>query len=135
VGGGGPGPIGAPIEYGVPEFPACTIVQLPDRDVAIGLPGGRRLINVSARAPQLVVDRHFTGHQAALAPRMHVEMAEPVQLTRSAGESVIDALRTMGHDISPVESIAGTMNCAELLRADGMLRAGSNASVARAEDS
>jgi len=109
---------------------ACLIVQSPDRDVALGLPGGRRLIAVSARAAHLLVDRHWTGREVAIAPRMHVTAAEPVELTRSAGEAVIGSLNAMGHKIRPVQGIAGTMNCAEVCKQEGNLRAGSGQSVA-----
>jgi len=111
----------------------CMIVQLPDRDVAVGLPGGRRIMAITARAVQLIVDRDATGYQAATAPRMHVEANEPVQVTNSVGEKVIEGLRAMGHDVKPVNSIAGVMNCAEVLKAEGQVRAGSGLSAAAPE--
>ena len=111
---------------------ACVIVQLPDRDVAVGLPGGRRLISVMSRAAQLIVDRDFTGRQAATAPRMHVEITEPVEIHNSVSEEVIDELRAMGHEIKAIEHIAGAMNCAEVLKNEGKLRAGGGISAAGA---
>jgi gamma-glutamyltranspeptidase/glutathione hydrolase len=110
----------------------CMILQLPDRDVALGLPGGRRILAVSARAAHLIVDRQFSGHQAAVAPRMHVEAREPLQITESAGEQAIAGLRTMGHEVQPVKGIAGVVNCAEVLKTKGTVRAGSNESAAGA---
>jgi len=112
---------------------ACMIIQLPDRDVAVGLPGGRRLINVSARAAHLIVDRDFTGLQAAAAPRMHATSHEPIEITESAGEAAIEELTSMGHEVKPVRGVAGCMNCAEVLKAESKLRAGSGVSAAGAE--
>ncbi|MBT3376718.1 MAG: hypothetical protein HN742_42420 [Lentisphaerae bacterium] len=111
----------------------CMIVQLPDRDVAIGLPGGRRIKAVTARATHLVVDRDWTSHQAATAPRMHVGEAEPVEITKSAGQDVIEALESMGHNVKPLPGIAGVLNCAEFLRDEGTTRAGSSSPAAGAD--
>ena len=102
------------------------LVRLPDRDVATGLPGGRRIICVMPRVVQLLVDRGATGREAALAPRAHVEMSEPVQITESAGEETIAELRAMGHEITPVKGVAGAVNCAEFLRGTRQVRAGGN---------
>ena len=111
----------------------CMIAELPDRDVAVGLPGGRRIKAVTARAVQLIVDRGATGYQAATAPRMHVGANEPVYVTGSAGDKVIEELRTMGHEVKTVSGIAGVMNCAEVLKAEGQVRAGSGLSAAAAQ--
>jgi len=112
---------------------ACMLIQLPERDVAVGLPGGRRLIAVNTRAAHLIVDRQYTGRQAAAAPRLHVETKEPVQVTRSVGEPMIEQLRAMGHEIEPVAGVAGVINAAEFLRAEGAVRAGSGASAVGVE--
>jgi len=106
---------------------ACMIARLPDRDVAVGLPGGRRIISVMPRIVQLMVDNGATGHQAAVAARMHVEMSEPVEIMQILGEPVIDALRGMGHEIKTQKAIAGAANCAEVLRDTNSVRAGGNA--------
>lgn len=103
------------------------IVQRPDRNIATGLPGGRRIICVMPRAVQLLVDRNATALESAIAPRAHVEMSEPVHMTESVGEDVIAALRAMDHDISPVKGVAGAMNVAEYLKDSGQVRAGGNA--------
>ena len=102
------------------------IARLPDRDVAVGLPGGRRIISVMPRTVQLMIDNGATGHQAAVAARMHVEMSEPVEITQAVGESVIDALRGMGHEIRTQKAIAGAINCAEVLKDTNSVRAGGN---------
>ena len=107
------------------------IVQLPDRDVAIGLPGGRKLLSVMARATQIIVDRELNGYETVVAPRMHLETAEPIQLTRSVPAPIVAELETMGHEVVLLDGIAGAMNCAEFLKGGRSTRAaGEEAAVA-----
>ena len=105
------------------------IVRLPKRAVATGLNGGRRIICVMPRVVQLLVNRDATGLQAAVAPRLHVEASEPVEITRDVGQDTIAALRDMGHEIKTSETLAGDVNCTEVLE-DSSIRAGD--SVAQA---
>lgn len=113
---------------------SSLILQLPERDVGIGVPGGRYIIAVMARAAHLLVDRGWTAHQAAIAPRMHTGEREPVWLTKSAGEKMLAEVRALGHEVNPIEEIAGCINGAEFLRKTGKLRAGSGISAAGARD-
>jgi hypothetical protein len=46
---------------------------------------------------------------------------------QTVGESIIDALRGMGHEIKTQKAIAGAINCAEMLRDTNSIRAGGNA--------
>ena len=109
---------------------APMIVRMSERDVAAGLPGGRKIISVMPRAVQLMVDRGWTGCQAVVAPRMHVETSEPLEISEDVGASVIAQLRAMGHEVKPLAQIAGSMNCAEVLKAESRLRAAGNVSAA-----
>jgi len=102
------------------------LIEAPERFIATGLPGGRRIPSVMARAAQRFVDAKATPLGAAEAPRMHVETAEPLQITESAGEEIIAGLRQMGHEVDAVEGIAGAMHSAELGTSDGTVRAGGN---------
>jgi len=102
------------------------IVRSGERDIALGLPGGRRLIAVSSRMAQVMIEMGRTGLEAAQAPRMHIEAAEPVQVTTSVGEPIINELRAMGHQVSPQPGIAGGAHIAEVLRMQRRVRAGGN---------
>lgn len=105
---------------------AAMLVRLPDRDVAMGLPGGRKIISVMPRAVQLVVARGASGHAAATAPRMHIEQNEPIEMIAARmDEGVIEALEGMGHEVKPVAGLAGCMNCAEILKGERVVRGGS----------
>jgi len=105
---------------------APMMVRLPDREVAVGMPGGRRIISVAAQLVQRIVDCGATGREAATAPRMHVEFKEPVQVTESVGEAVVEGLRRMGHGIEVVRAVGGAAHCAEWLKHERAVRAGGN---------
>jgi gamma-glutamyltranspeptidase/glutathione hydrolase len=105
---------------------APMVVRLPDRDIAVGMPGGRRIISVAAQLVQRIVDRGATGNEAATAPRMHVEFREPLQVTKSIGEEVVEGLRRMGHEVEAVRAVGGAAHCAEWLKEEKAARAGGN---------
>ena len=103
---------------------APTILRMPDRDVAAGLPGGRRLVSVSAQMAQRMVDDGATSYEAASAPRMHVQTHEPVMVTNTVEASIVEGLREMGHRVNQVAGVAGAAHCAEVLKENGTVRAG-----------
>lgn len=105
---------------------APLMIRLPDRDVATGLPGGRRLVSVNARMAQQVVDFGATSYEAASGARMHVQVEEPVMVTASLDPAIQDGLREMGHELDVVAGVAGGAHCAEYLKAEGKVRAGGN---------
>ena len=106
---------------------APLMVRLPDRDVGMGLPGGRRLVNVNAQMAARVVDYGAEVAEAALAPRLHVQTHEPVMITDGVEEEVLQGLRGLGHTLDVVASIAGPAHHAEYLRSGGKVRAGGGA--------
>ncbi len=112
---------------------APLVLRLPNRDMAVGMPGGRRIISVNARVAQRVVDYGVSSYEAAAAPRMHVQTDEPLMVTSSAGKTVLDGLREMGHEVEVVGSIGGAMHCAEVLKDEGKVRAGGNTWAAGVE--
>ncbi|MFP4249556.1 MAG: gamma-glutamyltransferase family protein, partial [Armatimonadota bacterium] len=102
------------------------LIETPDRYVATGLPGGRKIVSVMARAAQRIIDGGDGPLRVAEAPRMHVEAAEPLSVTESVGENVIAALRSTGHQVEAQKSVAGAMHSAELRKDNGEVRAGGN---------
>ena len=105
---------------------APLLLKLPDRDVALGLPGGRRLVGVSAQLAQRIVDFGATAYEAASAPRLHVLTHEPVEMTESVGAETIEAMRAMGHNVKAVKAVAGGAHIAEVLKDEKKVRAGGN---------
>ena len=103
---------------------APLMIRLPDRDVGTGLPGGRRLVSVSAQMAQRIVDYGATSYQAASAPRLHIQGSERLMIMRSAGDDVVAGLTAMGHEVDVVGGIAGAAHCAEYIKSGGRVRAG-----------
>jgi gamma-glutamyltranspeptidase/glutathione hydrolase len=102
------------------------LISLPDRHVAIGVPGGRMIIGSMLRAAQLLVDRGCTAPETCGAPRLHVGAAEPLTLEDSAGLSVEQGLTAMGHQVRRSPQVAGVMNGAEYFPTTGHTRAGTS---------
>jgi len=100
------------------------LARLPDRDVAVGLPGGRRIVCVSTQAMQRVIDFGASSEQASASPRLHLLGQEPLEVTRSISDEVVEGLRSMGHTVEVVERCAGPAQCAEYLKSEGVARAG-----------
>jgi gamma-glutamyltranspeptidase len=102
------------------------ILRLADRDVALGMPGGRRIISVGVQLAQRVVDFGATSHEAASAPRLHLVAEEPLEVLDTLDERIVGGLREMGHEVKVVGGIGGGSQNAEFLRAEGKVRAGGN---------
>ncbi|HCR16876.1 MAG TPA: hypothetical protein DIU35_05280 [Candidatus Latescibacteria bacterium] len=102
------------------------ILRLPDRDVAAGMPGGRRIIAVNARVAQKIIDFGATSLEAVSGPRMHMQTNEPVSVTNELPDEIKDGLIEMGHEITTVGGLGGGIHCAEYLKADDTVRAGGN---------
>ncbi len=116
-----PGPGKRPLNNVCP-----LIIRLPDRDVAIGARGGRRIVSVVTQLAQRVVDWDATASQAAAAPRIHTLTREPVEISSGFDPAVRRALEAGGHRIEVPEEVAGAAHGAEILRGSGQLRAGGN---------
>lgn len=102
------------------------LIALPDRDVATGVPGGRRIVSVSAEMAQRIVDYGATPYESVSAPRIHVEVQEPVEITTSAGAPVLRDLAALGHQVKAVSAVAGAAGTAEVLRDQRQVRAAAN---------
>jgi gamma-glutamyltranspeptidase/glutathione hydrolase len=112
---------------------APLVLRLPDRDVAEGLPGGRRIVSVSAQVAHRIVDFGATSHQAATAPRIHAGPQEPVTVSDTLSPALIQALIAMGHEVQAAPGVGGGVQCAEVLKREGRVRAGGNTWAAGAE--
>jgi len=102
-----------------------TILRLPDRDVALGLRGGRRIVSVVAHLCRQIVEHGATGLQAITAPRLHVEEQAPIDVTRTLSPDLVGELQRLGHEVRIVNAVGGTANVCERLK-DGTLRGASN---------
>jgi gamma-glutamyltranspeptidase / glutathione hydrolase len=116
-----PGPGKRPLNNVCP-----LIIRMPDRDVAIGARGGRRIVSVCAQLAQRIIDWGATAYEAAAAPRMHTLTGELLEISRNFDPAVRDALAARGHRIEVPDEVAGAAHGAEILRSAGQLRAGGN---------
>ncbi len=105
---------------------APMILRLSDRAVALGMPGGRRIISVGVQLAQRVVDFGATSHEAASAPRLHLVAEEPLEVLESLDERIVGGLEEMGHDVKVVGGVGGGSQNAEFLKEEGKVRAGGN---------
>ena len=92
---------------------APMIVRLPDRDIGIGLPGGRRIIAVSAQMAQRFIDFGASPLQAAEAMRLHVVVEEPVEVHPDMDATLVRGLEEMGHRLIYNDRIGGMAHIAE----------------------
>jgi len=104
-----------------------AILRLPDRDVACGLRGGRRIVNVASHVCRQLVEHNATGLAAVTSPRLHVEEQGPIEVTRNMNEAIVRELRSIGHEVTIVDAVGGPTNACERLKGGG-LRAASNVS-------
>ena len=102
-----------------------TIIRLPDRDVALGLRGGRRIVSVVAHLCRQIVEHGASGFEAVSAPRLHVEEQDPIEVTRSLKPELVRELQALGHEVRLVNGVGGTANVCERLK-DKTLRGASN---------
>ncbi|MGH8246767.1 MAG: gamma-glutamyltransferase family protein, partial [Gammaproteobacteria bacterium] len=111
---------------------APMIVRVDERDVALGLRGGRRIVNASAQLAHRIVDYGATASQATGAPRIHVQAREPGEIAPSAGADILAELAAMGHQLNPTADLVSGAHCAELLKKEKKVRAGGNVAAAGA---
>jgi gamma-glutamyltranspeptidase/glutathione hydrolase len=88
-----------------------TILLSPDRKVASGLSGGRRIVSVNTRLAYDLL--HGMEPKAVLAaPRLHLEGYEPAEVTKSMPPAIVTELEKMGHKIKLVNASGGAANIA-----------------------
>ena len=103
---------------------APMIIRMADRDVATGLPGGRKIISVGAQLAQRVVDFGAGAKGAAAAPRLHVVVEEPIEVSSDIDEHMVIGLEQMGHRVERNARIGGMAHIAEYLHEQQQVRAG-----------
>lgn len=116
-----PGPGKRPLNNVCP-----LIIRTPERNVAIGARGGRRIVSVAVQLAQRIVEWDASAYQAAAAPRMHVLSDEPLEISTNFDPGIRAELEARGHRIEVPEEVAGAAHGAEILAARGALRAGGN---------
>jgi gamma-glutamyltranspeptidase/glutathione hydrolase len=87
--------------------PAIVLDRAGQPWAAVGLPGGPKIVTVTAQLLVNLMDFHAAPLAAVTAPRLHVETAEPIALSASMPEPVVAALRQLGHTITQGQTVGG----------------------------
>ncbi len=116
-----PGPRKRPMNNVCP-----LIIRMPDRDVAIGTRGGRRIVSVSVQMAQRIVDYGAGAHEAAVAPRIHTLTGDPLEISANFDPAIREALELAGYRIEVPDEVAGAAHGVELVRASRQIKAGGN---------
>jgi gamma-glutamyltranspeptidase/glutathione hydrolase len=74
---------------------------------AVGLPGGPKIVSVTAQLCVSLIDFGATPQQAVVAPRAHTEAGEPLGVSSAMREDVIAELARMGHTIKRGQDVGG----------------------------
>jgi len=74
---------------------------------ALGLPGGPKIVTVTAQLVMSLVDFKVPPAIAVAAPRIHIEADEPIAVSATVPEPVIDQLRALGHTVTCGQTVGG----------------------------
>jgi gamma-glutamyltranspeptidase / glutathione hydrolase len=86
---------------------------------ALGLPGGKRIFPSAMQALINLIDHGMSLQEAVEAPRVWTE-GNALELEQAVPETVRAKLRSMGHDVVAMATVAGGMNAIQFLD-DGSL--------------
>jgi gamma-glutamyltranspeptidase / glutathione hydrolase len=86
---------------------------------ALGLPGGKRIFPSAMQALINLIDHGMSLQEAVEAPRVWTE-GNALEVEQAVPESVRARLRSMGHDVVEMATVAGGMNAIQFLD-DGSL--------------
>jgi len=74
---------------------------------AVGLPGGPKIVTVTAQLVVSLVDFKAPPATAVSAPRIHIEAGEPIAVSATVPQAVIDQLRASGHTVACGQTVGG----------------------------
>jgi gamma-glutamyltranspeptidase/glutathione hydrolase len=77
---------------------------------AVGLPGGPKIVTVTAQLVVSLIDFAASPARAATAGRVHAEADEPVAVSSAVPDDVIDELRALGHTVRRGQDVGGPPN-------------------------
>jgi gamma-glutamyltranspeptidase / glutathione hydrolase len=95
-----------------PQHNMVPLVVLRDGKpyAAFGLPGGPKIVTVTAQLAVNLIDFHADVQQVVSAPRIHTEGQEPIQVTSNVHADEVKKLRFKDRDVKTVTSIGGPAN-------------------------
>jgi gamma-glutamyltranspeptidase/glutathione hydrolase len=90
---------------------------------ACGLPGGAKIIPVTARLITNAIDFGLSPGHSITLPRIHVETDEPVHVSPNLAPTVVADLEARGHKTKLDEKIGGATNVISIAREPGQITA------------
>ena len=97
-----------------------TFIETKDRVIAIGTPGGSRIISMVALATMNILDRGLNLQIAIDAPRYHHQyLPDAIQLEKGAGYQRLDVMKERGHEFKRLNRKYGNMQAVAWQRKEG----------------
>jgi len=106
------------------------VIRMPDRDVAAGMRGGRRIVSVIAQIAHRLIDYGMSPYAASTAMRIHTLRDEPIEYDERAPLPFEAELTRMGHEFRRVDELGGSAHYAEVVRSLNVVRAGGSIGAA-----
>ena len=100
------------------------IIRMPDRDIAVGMRGGRRIVSVVSQIAHRLVDFGMSPRAVSTSMRIHTLADEPIEYDASAPLPFEGELTRMGHRFRRVDELGGSAHCAEIARPSRIVRGG-----------
>lgn len=88
----------------------CIAIQNGKPTFVFGLPGGTRIVSVTAQMAVELIDMGISPEAVTSSPRIHTEGAEPLTITESLPDSIADELIKIGHKLSKEKTVGGPSN-------------------------
>jgi gamma-glutamyltranspeptidase/glutathione hydrolase len=77
---------------------------------AVGLPGGTKIVTVTAQLFINLIDFHCSASQTVAAPRVHAEGGNSIAVSGSLAPGIVRELEAIGHKVTIGQSIGGPPN-------------------------
>lgn len=87
--------------------PAVVLGPTGRTCAAVGLPGGPKIVTVTAQLVASLVDFRASPADAVNSGRVHAEADGPVAVSSAVPDSVIEELRAMGHSVRRGQDVGG----------------------------
>src|SRR5262249_5603474 len=77
---------------------------------AFGLPGGPKIVSVTAQLAVSTIGFGATPSESIAAPRLHADGDEPIQLSNDTEHAVVADFERMGHTVRLEAEMGGPVN-------------------------
>ena len=95
----------------------------------VGMPGGPKIVNVTAQIAMSLIDFGRSPMDAVKSPRLHTTGEEPLYVNMKTSRDVVEQLRQMGHKVKRTAKMGGPANAMSIDPAGGPTTGGSEAGI------